>query len=213
MNHFFVHFVSFIILGMLCFYEAWRYKKHKGIMLDSFFIHWAQFVVASIVFIFEGWRAFPEGVHHLFLFVCMLAAFFLFLFFIHGKRIHANKITEEMVIAAVEKVLQDRHVAYQKITGPAESGYSVQEYKRIKLQEYDLEMRITWGDQDRKGLSNYTVTFKKWWRFPYAQELLTEMVVYLREQRKDQAYHRYIYLNAIFGILSVSIGLYLLYMG
>ncbi|GGK27498.1 hypothetical protein GCM10010965_20420 [Caldalkalibacillus thermarum] len=46
-----------------------------------------------------------------------------------------------------------------KITGPAENGYSVQEYKRIKLPEYDLEMRITWGDKDLKGLRNCTVTF------------------------------------------------------
>lgn len=73
--------------------EAWRYKKNKGVMLDSFFSRWLQFVIASIIFIVEGLRVFPEGVHLLFLFVCVLAVLFLFHFFIHGKRIKANKIT------------------------------------------------------------------------------------------------------------------------
>ncbi len=190
-----------IVLASLCFYEAIRIQVQKGIIKESKIAFLFTLALSFLQFFITPFPVQDMTLFFVFIIGIVILLLFIKIYF-QGKSITVYATTKNELLRTLRGELSDLSIPYKEedsLTAEATLLELYEDRALIKISSFNSE-----------GTSNYTVSFKKWWRVYQIDEVQLRMIEVYQKEREQQIFWKPILLNCLLGIGILFVTFYLM---
>lgn len=195
--------VSGLIASLLIFYEAFRVQVNRGVIVESKLELLFSFLVFIIQPVLPGQFLFNDDPFYTLIVMLVVALIFIVTrIYIRGRLITIYNTSKRTLVERIQNNLR-----YFSIPFTEEEGGGSDEHFFYLEDNVVIKISSSGADKEHK---NYRLSFKKWWRLYFFQEIKDSLFDVYRKEREEEVFWKEILLNLGLGISVLSFTFFVL---